>query len=424
VTLLPDVRTQVYEAAQRHATRRRRRIRPAHLVPVASLAVVIAVAAVFIGVHRSGRPGGSAVPGTVEVVFAAHPTPQAPVVTQTALSRTAEILRARLRAVFRDADVTTSGRSLIVIVRGPPSARAEVVSLARSSRLTFYDWEANALMPNGNTVARGLQTQEPRAIAISEGAGSLSAGGTGTGTGTGAGAGAGGMTLYDAVTLASKQPPHVSPDNSRLGSEYYAFSAPGGAACAAATRAHGAAPAPGEPCLVSGPDDNKHDLLKAVPPHATVPEVLAVPPGTVVLRAADPRMSPNDPRARYYVLRDHVALGGNDITDPRTSTDASGNPNVTFGFTSHGTRAFQRMTAAIAHRGDLVSGLGQTFNQHFAVALDGVLITVPQIDYKTYPDGIQGDRGADVSGGFTPEYARILAARMRLAALPLTLTPN
>ena len=37
----------------------------------------------------------------------------------------------------------------------------------------------------------------------------------------------------------------------------------------------------------------------------------------------------------------------------------SGQPDVTFGFSSNGARLFQSVTAAIARRGDLVSGFNQ-----------------------------------------------------------------
>ena len=69
----------------------------------------------------------------------------------------------------------------------------------------------------------------------------------------------------------------------------------------------------------------------------------------------------------------------------------------------------------------MVSGLGQTLNQHFAVALDNQLITVPFIDFKQYPDGISGDNGADISGSFTISSARALANQLRLSALPVSL---
>ncbi len=154
-------------------------------------------------------------------------------------------------------------------------------------------------------------------------------------------------------------------------------------------------------------------------------ETLAVPPGTVVLQAADVSSSHQtqftSPDAQFYVLKDNVALTGNEITNPQQSTDLSGAPDVTFGFTSKGDSAFQHVTAAIARRGELDS-IGQTsLIQHFAVALDGKLITVPQIDYHQYPHGVIGDSGAEIAAGFTISSARHLATELRLGALPINL---
>src|SRR5262249_5606370 len=167
-------------------------------------------------------------------------------------------------------------------------------------------------------------------------------------------------------------------------------------------------------------------LLSGLPAGVTASEgeQLVVPPGTIVLQAADPnanqQTNPNDPNAQFYVLKDNVSLFGNEITNPQQSTDQGGSPDVSFGFNSKGQNAFQNVTSDIAHRGDLVSGLGQTLNQHFAVALDNKLVTVPQIDFKTYPDGIQGG-GADITGGFTIQSAQDLATQLRLGALPINL---
>ena len=77
--------------------------------------------------------------------------------------------------------------------------------------------------------------------------------------------------------------------------------------------------------------------------------------------------------------------------------------------------------ATIAHRGQLDSPFGQQLNQHFAVALDNQLITVPSIDYKQYPDGIPADSGAEITGGFTISSAQDLATQLRLGALPINL---
>jgi preprotein translocase subunit SecD len=122
------------------------------------------------------------------------------------------------------------------------------------------------------------------------------------------------------------------------------------------------------------------------------------------------------------VLRDNVALWNSDITNPREGTSQSGGPDVTFGFTAAGAKAFRLATAAIARRGQAVSRLGQTLDQHFAFALDNQLLTVPSIDFKVYPDGIVGTgTTADIVGGFTAQSAKDIATELRYGPLPLQL---
>ena len=143
-------------------------------------------------------------------------------------------------------------------------------------------------------------------------------------------------------------------------------------------------PAAGQHCLLSGPDDNKADLLSGLPAgvSASEGEIVTVPQGTVVLQAIPSELlqADADRRPERAVLR---AQGQRRAARQRHHQPAAehrsqhGEPDVTFGFSGKGKNAFQNVTAKIAHRGDLVSGLGQTLNQHFAVALDNKLITVP-----------------------------------------------
>lgn len=130
-----------------------------------------------------------------------------------------------------------------------------------------------------------------------------------------------------------------------------------------------------------------------------------------------------DPTGQYFVLRDSPVLSGSDITDPRSSTDPNTRvPDVTFGFTAGGAKAFQSLTATIARRGALVSSLGQAFNQHFAIVLDNRLISVPYVDFKQYPDGITGNSRVDLSGNFTAQSAKDIAILLRYGPLPIDLT--
>jgi SecD/SecF fusion protein len=394
------------------------RLRLDLVAPALSMAVVVAIAVAFLSVRGSSSPGSRA-RGGVELVYQAEPTPQTPVVTRAALGRAIDVMRARAAAFGMSAASfrTTGGNEITVQLPGSTNlARAEQ-GLGTTARLEFYDWEANALTPNGKTVASQLQAQDPTATTVSQGSGSTPPGDPGAGS----------MSLYDAVKLAAKQSLEVSNDNARLGSEYYLFGAPNSTACATAAKDVGNAVVAGAHCLLSGPTATLQDLDTGVPQgvSASQGQLLEIRQGTIVLQAApltaSSQVASGAPTAQYYVLKDHVALFGNDITHPQQSTDQTGSPDVTFSFNPKGAKAFQQITSMIARRGALVSGPGNALNQHFAVALDTKLITVPQIDFKTYPDGIPGDNGADITAGFTTKSARDLATQLRLGALPIHL---
>ena len=230
---------------------------------------------------------------------------------------------------------------------GPP-ARARILALAVPGQLRFYDWEADAITPNGKTVASQLQAQNPTALQISQGSGSLAPGQTGAGS----------MPLRQALALALA---------SRL--------------------------------------PRKGVVLEAVDASGYRPANFA------------------DPHARFYVLRDHSVLTEAAITHPKQRTDASGSPDLQFGFTKTGGALFKNMTKTVAVRGDEVSGPGQTLNQHFAIALDGRLLSVPYIDFKAVSRWDPPATTAPTSrGGFTVRSAQDLATILRYGPLPVTLT--
>jgi hypothetical protein len=408
------------------------RLRLDHFAPVAALLVAVAVVVLFLGVHARKPAGPAALHGGFSLVFRAEPTAQAHV-DQATMAHAVSILRRRIAAVVPGGQstiaVTSVGGTISVDAGGRTRiSRQQLTSLlSTTGRLEFYDWEANALTPSGKTVAQLLQTQDPSAMAISQG----------SAPGPLGSAGAGSMPLYRAVQLAATQPYSASRNNARTGPEYFAFGAPGSTACTTAALDQHTVPFVGRHCYLAGPADNLRDLYSSLPTNVSASEarVLTVQRGTVVLEAVPtsftdapgglglaPGHGPawSDPTARFYVLRDHASLFGTDITNPQQSTDPAGNPDVTFGFDSKGQRAFQNMTAAIAHRGQLMSRLGTTLNQHFAVALDTQLLTVPFIDSNTYPNGIPGNSGAAIFGPFTIQLARDLATQLRLG-LPINL---
>ncbi len=391
-----------------------------------SVLVVVLVVGVTLGVHTRSGPGSSGLSRGVRIVFGAQALdPHSPL--GPAIDRSVKILRARLGAVFHDVRVSRAGNRIIVVAPSAANAdraRIEAIALGSPARLDFYDWEANALTPNGKPVATQLRAQTPAALIMSQGKSSAAPGQPN----------AGGAALYQAVKLASKQPKRVSPQNARTGPQYYMFGAPGSAACAAKARQDATLATAGQHCLLAGPDNEayttsheqavKH-LASQLPPGVSPSDgqVLIVEQGTVVLQATSPAPghSIKFSDARFYVLKDNVALSSSDITNPQASTDESGNPDVQFGFNPAGKTAFQNVTNQIAHRGQDVSTLGQHLNQHFAVALDNQLLTVPSIDYAVYPDGITGGNGADITAGLTAQSARKLASVLREGPLPVKL---
>ncbi len=159
---------------------------------------------------------------------------------------------------------------------------------------------------------------------------------------------------------------------------------------------------------------------------------MRVNPGTVVVEAHATETNSgkvtNATPNSWYVLNDDPVLTGSDITSPTQSFDegsgGNGQPDVTFGFTSHGKTVFEKVTKEIAHRGQEAQLPGVSKEdalQHFAVVLDGQLITVPSIDFTQYPEGIDASTGSEISGGFTITSAQNLANELQSGALPVKL---
>jgi SecD/SecF fusion protein len=366
--------------------------------------------------------------GGVELVYQGEPTAQGKV-TSANLDQAVTIMRERVDQLgVSSPQIQTTGNNLITVslpaISDLKRAQNQVGSTAQ---LFFYDWEKNVLIPTGpnagKTVASQVQIGDPTAILISQG----------TVTSPPGSPGAGAVPLYDAVQLAHKQPPvPPSKNQSHLGPAYYLFGASGSAACKTAAQTRGYTPIIGQHCLLAGPESSlqyiEEDLKTTFGDKVTVSDgqLLTVPVGTVVLQATDANQSKPtpaySPEAQFFVLNDSYGLRGGDITNPSVGTDPAGNPDVQFNFTGMGQNEFAKVTSQLASRGALNHPVGRnSFYQHFAVALDGKLITVPSINYNEYPDGISGSGGADITGGFTSTTAQDLATLLSDGALPITL---
>jgi len=355
---------------------------------LAASLVVIAVRPTHLGLDLKGG---------VELVYQGEPTQQVPKVTPEALDRALDIIRARVDQLgVGEPEIQRSGSNEISV--GLPAVqnlRRAQDQVGTPAQLYFYDWEANVLTPDGRTVAPQLPVQNPDAQRLSQAAGDPSQG----------------QPIYDAVLLASRQRAVANDrSGSRLGPAYYLFD-----------RDHR---------WLAGPERLYGDLRSAIG-RARLPAgstVLAVPQGYVVLQAvaatANARVPIGDPSARFYVMRDNVALSGKDIKDPQQGFNENSQPDVEFRFTDAGKTAFHDVTRTIAQRGTNLRLPGtnpQAVLQHFAVALDGRLISVASIDPQQLPDGIDGQNGAVIEGGFTIQSAQDLANLLQLGALPIGL---
>jgi SecD/SecF fusion protein len=373
------------------------------LLIVAGL-VVASVAAIATKKTRLGLE----LKGGVELVYQGKPTAAAKVTPET-LERAINIMRKRVDQLgVAQPEIQRSGPEEIDVALPDVSnaARAQE-EVGRTAQLQFYDWEPNVIGPTG-------QKAGPTEGTV-----------TGDSTSTGPGGVTAGLPEYQAVLRAAKRAPILRRVDTTWG--------------------QGCTPAQAKDCIygswylldtahervVRGPEETEHNLYSDLPkqPAGAKLKAVRVNPGTVLVQAhplesAAGKISNPSPNS-WYVLNDEPVLDGSDITNPAQSNDeATGQPDVTFGFTSHGKSVFEKVTKTIAQRGleaQLPGISHEAALQHFAVVLDGQLITVPSIDFSKYPEGIDASTGSEISGGFTITSAQNLANELQSGALPIKL---
>ena len=216
--------------------------------------------------------------------------------------------------------IQTTGNNLITV--GLPNvsdtARAER-EVGTTAQLAFYDWEANVLTPNGKTVASQLQAQDPTATHDQPGSrrerrargsrvGEHGALPGGPARLEAAGVGQLGQLAHRAAVLRCSGRPGARRARRRRGEQ---------ARC----------PPPASTACSHGPDDNLNDLQAGLPQGVTASEGRSSPSRAawVVLQATPANFSHptpiGDPSAQFFVLKDNIALRGNNITNPQQSTD-------------------------------------------------------------------------------------------------------
>jgi SecD/SecF fusion protein len=372
---------------------------------IAASAAIVALKSTRLGLDLKGG---------VELVYQGRPTAQSKVDSES-LERSINIMRKRVDQLgVAQPEIQRSGADEITVALPDVSnaSRAEK-AVGTTAQLFFYDWETNVIGPDGNP--------DPTESTVTGGAN--------------AGSSADGLPEYEAVERAAKRPAILRKTDTTwqqgctpaqvndciYGSWYLLDTKHEKVLCPGGTK-------------TCAPEETEANLYADgyKPPAGAVAKAVRVNPGTVLAQARPEESSagkvtvasPNS----WYVLNDNPVLEGDDITNPTQSYDegagGTGAPDVTFDFTSHGKSVFERVTKEIAHRGQEAKLPGVSTEaalQHFAIVLDGQLITVPSIDFEKYPEGIDASSGSEISGGFTLTSAQELADELQSGALPIKL---
>jgi len=336
--------------------------------------------------------------GGVELIYEAKGTKASPL-TPEAVDLAIDVMRKRIDQLgVAEPEIQRTGDTQISVALPAVDNLAEAIEqVGTVAQLAFYDWEVNVIGPDGKPAP-----EDPNVT-----------GGTQAGR-------AGALPLYDAVLLASERPEKVEPNNSREDSLFYAVDPE-------AKKVFGK----GTGDSLTYGAVTKAEALEAVPKAMREKaKVYEVKPNTAIVRMEDPDPDSKGKPDAWFVLQDDVALQGQEIKNPEQQFNqgagGDGAPNVTFEFTDKGRKLWQEVTREIADRGSRNAFLlpGQTAddaNQHFAIVLDDELVSVPFIDYRANPDGIDGRTGSQIEGGFTIKSAQQLANVLKTGALPLKL---
>jgi SecD/SecF fusion protein len=347
---------------------------------LAGSAVVIAAKSTRLGLDLKGG---------VSLIYQGKPTKQSQV-TGDSINRAIDIMRKRVDQLgVAEPEIQRSGPDQIdVSLPDAKNADEAAQQVGTTAQMWFYDWEGSVLGSDCKA-----HPDDPNVTGA-----------------TAAGSGSGALSLFDAVTRGAKCP-RTDTGRESTGDKVYLVDQKAKK-------------------VLAGPEENQTDLrrdaaTKKIP--FKTDQIVTVPQGVVLVRAEQPDPKAK-PQALWYVLKDDPVINGTKIKNPEQNFDTgageSGAPNVTFDFTGGGAGIWEKFTKKLAERGQELSltlGGGDAANQHFAIALDNELISVPQIDYKQYPSGIDASGGSRISGGFTIDSAQRLANLLKSGALPIRL---
>ncbi|HUZ98313.1 MAG TPA: protein translocase subunit SecD [Gaiellaceae bacterium] len=349
--------------------------------------------------------------GGLEVVLKAVP-PKGVQVDASGMVTAQEIVQSRIDKLgVSSPEVRRQGSNQIVVelagVHDPAKAAALI---GKTAQLQLFDFEADLTGPS--TSSNGAPVATP--------------------------------SLYDLLTQVQTQAAKGSPES------YYLFRNK------TTTKTTPAAKKGGKPTttttvkhsVIQGPANTLAQLLRPFGGKAPADtQVMKVPEHTTVVSCAETTgclgVSTNAALSptyyyllKYYPTRKTGAgpipeMTGSDLVRSGTTADFSqstGLPVVLLQFTGHGASEFGKITAAEAHRGQVlwqlagspaISPTNNPYAQHFAIVLDGQLQSTPYIDFKQNPDGIAGPNAEiDLGAGGSFTAAKNLALVLQTGALP------
>jgi len=329
--------------------------------PLLLLAVIVGlVAGSLVAIALRPAVLGLDLQGGVEVVLQGQPTEES-AVTPEAIARSVEIIRTRVDSFgVSEPEIQTQGSDQIVVsLPGANNPNQVVADLIQPARLVFINFERNVVDVTGTT------------------------------------------DLYTAVKLAQR----TTPTGTRGKPTFYAFKDK--------QEIPGIAPATDLKTLQESFPGN------VIPKNV---EVLKVPRGLFLAYEEAQRLQTRNAGTikTWYVFQNEPGLTGTDVTGARATIQTnlgSTQQIVSLSFTGDGRKKFAENTRQLASDGRLKGEL-----QHFAVILDGNIVSRPSVDYNQYPNGIDGNGGAEITGSFSRSEAQTLAKQINSGALPIELT--